>query len=159
MLERFLSTDAELPRELVLAVVASVISTHGAFLLYRPSLISLLLGICQALFLAKGLLSFTPESDYELVEVKRSRFVGYSFPHSNFLVRVRTVAVWLAVTLAIASLYSDYRGLTAFWWKRVASATALDCGTWSIICFLVVLSKNHFNHSCGNNVKMYSMLQ
>jgi hypothetical protein len=147
MLERFLSTDEVVPRELGLAVVATVISTHSAFLLYRPSLISLLLGICQALFLGKGLLAFTPESDYELVEVKRSTFVGYSFPHSNFLVRVRTVALWLAVTLAITSLHSDYRGLTAFWWKRVGLAIALECATWSIICFLVVLSETHSNHS------------
>src|SRR5271170_4922809 len=121
MLERYLSTDTAVPRELGLAVVATVISTHCAFLLYRPSLISLLLGVCHALFLAKGLLSFNLESDYELVEIKRSTFVGYSFPQSSFLVRLRTIAVWLAVDFAIATLHSDYRGLTSFWWKRVAA--------------------------------------
>src|SRR5277367_3953059 len=137
MLEKFLSTEATPPPELGLAVVASIISTHSAFVLYHPSLFSLLLGVCQALFLGKGLLSFNLESDYELVEVTQSTFVCYNFPQSNFLVRVRTIAVCLVMMLAIATLHSEYRGLISVWWRSVAAAIMLECATWSIICFLV----------------------
>lgn len=137
ILERILSTDAAMPREFAQAILATCISTHSAISLYNPSLVSLLLGVCQALFLTKGLVSFKLESNYELVEVKRLLLVSYTFPQSNVLVRVRTIALWLAAMLAISTLHLEYQDSAAIWWRRVAAVMGLEFVIWSIICFLV----------------------
>jgi hypothetical protein len=137
ILERIMSTDAAMPREFAQAILATGISTHNAISLYHPSLVSLLLGVCQALFLAKGILSFKLESNYELVEVKRSLLVSYTFPQSNVLVRVRTIALWLAAMLAISTFHLEYQDSAAIWWRRVTAVMGLECAIWSIIGFLV----------------------
>jgi len=158
MLEKILSTYAAVPREFGQAVLATCISTHCSILLYRPSLVSLLLGVCQASFLAKGLLSGNLESNYELFEVKQSLLVLYTFPQSSLLVRVRTIAFWLAVTLAIATLNLEYLGSSGLWWKKVAAVMGLECAIWSIKCFLVNALWRYANKSRGNNVKTHFLL-
>lgn len=130
--------------------LATFLSIHCAFLLYHPPIITITLGLCATIFLAKGFLfcESIEEESYEYLEVGEVGEVGsaslftLSFPRRRtFTVRLRTVAFWLAVILAglIVVFRASFRVLHLHWWGREIAVAAIECGRWFIICFLVFL--------------------
>lgn len=108
----------------------------------------MILGVCNAVFLSKGLLLCETMGGESLprcqgsLEVEQSAFV-FPFPQqTTFLVRLRTIAFLLTVMLT-ASLFALYRldlfetTLTVDWGKWELTIIGIECGRWFLICFLV----------------------
>ena len=120
---------------------------HCAFVLYRPPIITMTLGFCATIFLAKGFLfcELIEEESYgrlEVGEVESMLRVNVSFTQrTTFIARLRVIAMWLAIILAgvIVGFRANFSVLPLHWWKREIVVAAIECGRWFIICFLVLL--------------------
>jgi len=109
----------------------------------------MILGVCKAVFLSKGLLLCETVDcksfpiNQESSEVERSAFVHFPFPrHTTFLVRLQTIAFLLTVLLtaslfALCPLNLLETTLTVDWWKCELTTIGIECGRWFLICFLV----------------------
>jgi hypothetical protein len=136
-------------------------------MLYKPSITMMILGVCKAVFLSKGLLlcetvggKSLPRSQ-ESSEVAPSAFVRFPFPqHTTFLVRLRTIAFLLTVMLtaglfAVCRLNLFETTLTMDWWKCELTIIGIECGRWFLICFLVWLFISNLILAYGTTLRFF----
>lgn len=127
--------------------------------LYRPSIVTIILGISNAIFISRGFLlceALGGDSVYETLPStsdipsnkdvvgiqERSVFEETSFPqNSTFVVRLRAISFLLAILSTISMLIlcrlDVFSGLTKHWWSLEVAVIWTECGRWFLICYSV----------------------
>jgi hypothetical protein len=143
---RFLTMDiTPARREGTITACATALSIHCAVITYQPSITTITLGICSAIFLSQGFVycETSVESTYEQLEpgeVKSLPLIGYAFPRRiTFGARLRTISFLISVVvfLLLLASFRSFLTLPLLWWKREIATVILDCGRWVLICFMV----------------------
>lgn len=146
-------------RHFILLSIATLFSIHAAVILYRPSIVTIILGISNAIFLSRGFLlceAIDDDSRYETLpstsdvpsnkdtaEIhERSTIEETSFPqNSSFVIRLRAISFLLAILSTISMLtlcrLDVFTGLTKNWWSLEVAVVWTECGRWFLICYSV----------------------
>jgi hypothetical protein len=147
--------DLQSPRQLFTIALATILSSNGAVMLYQPSIVTVVLGMCTAIFLSKAFMMCDSISDngrkgplylevasdelsknsegLEVVELSRTR--------PTFVFRLRNISFFLAMSSAISLLALNrldlFPALSGDWWKREAGIFVVETIRWIILSFLV----------------------
>ena len=164
---RFLSSEDKLSpptRTSVVTALATLLGLHSAIKIYDPSIMTVILGVCAAIFLSKGFQLCQTESSVQLPSKESFDIEILELTPSPFLVRLRSIAFLLTIMSAVGfivlcRLCSFDQAISGKWWQTVFTLGGIEAGCWMLICFLVTNSVEISNHSFFNKITTHRSLQ
>ena len=164
---RFLSSEDKLSpptRTSVATALATLLGLHSAIKIYDPSIMTVILGVCSAIFLSKGFQLCKTESSVQLPSKESFDIETLQLTPSPFLVRLRSIAFLLTIMSAVSfmvlcRLCSFDQTASGKWWQIVFTLGGIEGGWWMLICFLVTNSVEISDHSLFNNITIHRSLQ
>jgi hypothetical protein len=154
----------------LVTVFATTISLHCAFMFYHPSINTIILGVCSAIFLSKAFLAGEAVSGdsiilhKESIELQKSKFMEFTFPRrTTFAVRLRAIAFLISTILMTVSILSlcqlGFKTMKVSWWLYEILVIGIECGRWFLITFLVYLPYIYLIKSYWNSITIPMLLQ
>ena len=125
---------------------------------------TVILGVCAAIFLSKGFQLCKTESSLQLPSKESFDIEALELTPSPFLVRFRSIAFLLTIMSAVSfmvlcRLCSFDQTASGKWWQIVFTLGGIEGGWWMLICFLVTNCVEISDHSLFNNIMIHRSLQ
>jgi hypothetical protein len=145
---RFLSSEDKLSpptRTSLVTALATLLGLHSAIKIYDPSIMTVILGVCAAIFLSKGFQLCKTESSVQLPTKESFDIETPGLTPSPYLVRLRSIAFLLTIMSAVGfmvlcRLCSFDQAISSKWWRTVFALGGIEVGWWMLTCFLVTNS-------------------